>query len=219
MRAWRAWKESAGLSDPDDFAYKPLHNRWHNVLDGGLEPETIGDVITRLGAWVALSFRPTGTPRAAGWPPAPSAPAATARSSPSRADGRRQQRRDGRPLRGRRRLGGGRPDQGAVGRAEGSDRPDARASNGAGSHQPQHRPACLPGDSVRGAESEGADLRPHRCGRPVPSAPGRHLLRCGGLPPAGLARCLLRGWRPSGVCARRAPCLHVRTRGPGRTAP
>ncbi|MFP8886776.1 site-specific integrase [Streptomyces mangrovi] len=60
MRAWRAWKESAGLTDPDDFAYKPLRNRWHTVLPGGLEPETIGDVITRLGTRAKLSFRPTG---------------------------------------------------------------------------------------------------------------------------------------------------------------
>ncbi|MFI6485981.1 hypothetical protein [Streptomyces sp. NPDC050564] len=37
------------LTAPDDFAYKPLHPRWHTVMDGGLEDETIGDVITRLG--------------------------------------------------------------------------------------------------------------------------------------------------------------------------
>ncbi|MEU9190653.1 hypothetical protein AB0D14_40305 [Streptomyces sp. NPDC048484] len=60
VRAWRAWKEEAGLTDPDDFAYKPLHNRWHTVMPGGLDPETIGDVITRLGKWDALDFRPTG---------------------------------------------------------------------------------------------------------------------------------------------------------------
>lgn len=60
VRAWRAWKEEAGLSDPDDFAYKPLHPRWHTVMGGGLDPETIGDVITRLGAAAELKFRPTG---------------------------------------------------------------------------------------------------------------------------------------------------------------
>ncbi|MEU5030957.1 hypothetical protein [Streptomyces milbemycinicus] len=60
VRAWRAWKESAQLTDLDDFAYKPLHNRWHTVMDGGLAPETIGDVITRLGKWAELGFRPTG---------------------------------------------------------------------------------------------------------------------------------------------------------------
>ena len=67
VRAWRAWRDAAGLSDPDDFAYKPLHNRWHTVMDGGLDPETIGDVITRLGKWAELSFRPTGhSPRRGG---------------------------------------------------------------------------------------------------------------------------------------------------------
>ncbi|MFG3369654.1 integrase [Streptomyces sp. NPDC048156] len=60
VRAWRAWKAEADLSDPDDFAYKPLHNRWHTVMGGGLDPETIGDVITRLGTWADLDFRPTG---------------------------------------------------------------------------------------------------------------------------------------------------------------
>ncbi|MFD4972792.1 hypothetical protein [Streptomyces sp. NPDC058424] len=55
-----AWKAEAGLSDSDDFAYKPLHNRWHTVMDGGLDPETSGDVITRLGKWAELSFRTTG---------------------------------------------------------------------------------------------------------------------------------------------------------------
>lgn len=67
VRAWRAWKDAAGLDDPDDFAYKPLHNRWHTVLPGGLDPETIGDVITRLGKWAELGFRPTGhSPRRGG---------------------------------------------------------------------------------------------------------------------------------------------------------
>ncbi|MFD8381734.1 integrase [Streptomyces sp. NPDC059679] len=60
VRAWRAWKAEAELSDPDDFAYKPLHPRWHTVMDGGLDPETIGDVITRPGKWAELGFRPTG---------------------------------------------------------------------------------------------------------------------------------------------------------------
>lgn len=60
VRAWHAWKEAAGLDDPDDFAYKPLHPRWHTVMSGGLDPETIGDVITKLGEWGGLDFRPTG---------------------------------------------------------------------------------------------------------------------------------------------------------------
>jgi hypothetical protein len=60
VRAWRTWKEAVGLTDPDDFAYKPLHPRWHTVMDGGLDPETIGDVNTKLGALAELKFRPTG---------------------------------------------------------------------------------------------------------------------------------------------------------------
>ncbi|WP_406390192.1 hypothetical protein OG806_49570 [Streptomyces sp. NBC_00882] len=60
VRAWRTWNAEAALDDPDDFAYKPLHNRWHTVMDSGLDPETIGDVITRLGKWAELDFRPTG---------------------------------------------------------------------------------------------------------------------------------------------------------------
>ncbi|GAA3815420.1 site-specific integrase [Streptomyces chiangmaiensis] len=60
VRAWRAWKDAAGLTDSDDFAYKPLHPRWHTVMEGGLEPETIGHVVTRLGAQAELKFRPTG---------------------------------------------------------------------------------------------------------------------------------------------------------------
>ncbi|MDH6629907.1 hypothetical protein M2271_007756 [Streptomyces sp. LBL] len=58
-RAWRAWKEEANLTDPDDSAYKPLHNRCHTVMPGGLDPETRGDAITRLGKWAELGFRPT----------------------------------------------------------------------------------------------------------------------------------------------------------------
>ncbi|MCX4429605.1 integrase [Streptomyces mirabilis] len=60
VRAWRAWKDEAQLTDPDGFAYRPLHPRWHTVMDGGLDPGTIGDVITRLGTWANLGFRPTG---------------------------------------------------------------------------------------------------------------------------------------------------------------
>ncbi|MFM9735188.1 site-specific integrase [Streptomyces niveiscabiei] len=60
VRAWRAWRDAAGLDDPDDFAYKPLHNRWQTVQPGGLDPETIGDVITLLGRWADLPVRYTG---------------------------------------------------------------------------------------------------------------------------------------------------------------
>ncbi|MFJ6558167.1 integrase [Streptomyces luteogriseus] len=49
VRAWTAWREAAGLGDPDGYAWRRLHSRWHTLLDGGLQPESIGDVITRAG--------------------------------------------------------------------------------------------------------------------------------------------------------------------------
>jgi hypothetical protein len=60
VRAWRRWKDAACLTDPDGFAYRPLHNRWSTVLEGGLDPETVGDVLTRIGARAGLDIRPTG---------------------------------------------------------------------------------------------------------------------------------------------------------------
>ncbi|GFE12417.1 hypothetical protein Sgleb_04640 [Streptomyces glebosus] len=60
VRAWRAWTESAGLSDPDGFAFRALHPRWHTVTDAGLSPGAIGDVTTRLTARADLPVRHTG---------------------------------------------------------------------------------------------------------------------------------------------------------------
>ncbi|MFI8105366.1 integrase [Streptomyces sp. NPDC086023] len=61
VRAWRRWKEDAGLdADPDGFAFRRLHNRWHTALKGGLDPETVGDILTRIGARAHLDIRPTG---------------------------------------------------------------------------------------------------------------------------------------------------------------
>ncbi|WP_407841844.1 integrase [Streptomyces sp. DSM 116496] len=61
VRAWRRWKEAAALDDaPDGFAFRRLHNRWGTVLQGGLDPETVGDVLTRIGARAELDIRPTG---------------------------------------------------------------------------------------------------------------------------------------------------------------
>ncbi|MFF8431706.1 hypothetical protein ACF07Y_42575 [Streptomyces sp. NPDC016566] len=37
-----------------------LHNRWKTVLDSGLDPESVGDVLTRIGARAQLDIRPTG---------------------------------------------------------------------------------------------------------------------------------------------------------------
>lgn len=61
IRAWRRWKEELGTDpDPDSFAYRRLRNRWRTVLAGGLDPETVGDVLTRLGPRAGLDIRPTG---------------------------------------------------------------------------------------------------------------------------------------------------------------
>ncbi|MEU5539425.1 integrase [Streptomyces sp. NPDC020362] len=60
VRAWQAWKEAAGLDDPDGYAWRRLHNRWHTVMKGGLQPESIGDVITRAGQRAGIEIRFTG---------------------------------------------------------------------------------------------------------------------------------------------------------------
>ncbi|MFD8025432.1 integrase [Streptomyces lavendulae] len=60
VRTWRAWRNAAGLTDPDGFAFRRLHPRWHTVMDSGLDPETIGDVITSLGAAAELEVKHTG---------------------------------------------------------------------------------------------------------------------------------------------------------------
>jgi hypothetical protein len=58
--AWQAWKEAAGLTDPDGYAWRRLHNRWHTVMEGGLQPESIGDVVTRAGERAGIEIRFTG---------------------------------------------------------------------------------------------------------------------------------------------------------------
>jgi integrase len=60
VRTWRAWRAAAGLTDPDGPAFRALHPRWHTVMPGGLQPETIGDIITALGAGADLQVRHTG---------------------------------------------------------------------------------------------------------------------------------------------------------------
>ncbi|MEU4360164.1 tyrosine-type recombinase/integrase [Streptomyces virginiae] len=61
VRAWRRWKEEARLDDdPDGFAFRRLHNRWGTVLQGGLDAETAGHILTRIGARADLDIRPTG---------------------------------------------------------------------------------------------------------------------------------------------------------------
>lgn len=61
VRAWRRWRDEAGLdAAPDGFAYRRLHSRHHTVMDTGLDAEAIGDVITRLAERAKLDIRPTG---------------------------------------------------------------------------------------------------------------------------------------------------------------
>ncbi|MFI6107590.1 integrase [Streptomyces sp. NPDC051310] len=60
VRAWQAWKEAAGLTDPDGYAWRRLHNRWNTVMDSGLQPEPIGDIVTRAGERAGIAIRFTG---------------------------------------------------------------------------------------------------------------------------------------------------------------
>ncbi|GHE11109.1 hypothetical protein [Streptomyces alanosinicus] len=61
VRAWRRWKQELGEDvDPDSFAFRAVHNRWKTVLKSGLDPVTIGDILTRIGARAGLDIRPTG---------------------------------------------------------------------------------------------------------------------------------------------------------------
>ena len=61
VRAWRRWKDELGQdADPDSYAFRAVHNRWKTILDSGLDPETVGDVLTRIAAHAQLDIRPTG---------------------------------------------------------------------------------------------------------------------------------------------------------------
>ncbi|MFE5847692.1 integrase [Streptomyces niveus] len=61
VRAWRRWKAELGPgADPDTFAYRSLHNRWATVLDRGLDAESVGDILERIGARADLDIRVTG---------------------------------------------------------------------------------------------------------------------------------------------------------------
>ncbi|MFF5985489.1 integrase [Streptomyces olindensis] len=61
VRAWRRWKAELGEdADPDSFAFRAVHNRWKTILDSGLDPVTIGDILTRIAARAQLDIRPTG---------------------------------------------------------------------------------------------------------------------------------------------------------------
>ncbi|WP_369228010.1 tyrosine-type recombinase/integrase [Streptomyces sp. R39] len=60
VRSWRRWKAELGDVDPDSFAFRAVHNRWKTVLDSGIDPVTVGDILTRIGARAELDIRPTG---------------------------------------------------------------------------------------------------------------------------------------------------------------
>ncbi|GGN40843.1 hypothetical protein GCM10011578_088510 [Streptomyces fuscichromogenes] len=93
VRAWRRWKDELGQdADPDSYAFRAVHNRWKTVLDSGLDPESVGDVLTRIGARAQLDIRPTGHSPAADWSPSPPAPATPTPWPRSRADGPRAPR-------------------------------------------------------------------------------------------------------------------------------
>ncbi|MEV0137921.1 integrase [Streptomyces globisporus] len=60
VRAWQAWREAADLTDPDGYAWRRLHSRWHTVMKSGLQPESIGDIVTRAGERAGIDIRFTG---------------------------------------------------------------------------------------------------------------------------------------------------------------
>lgn len=53
--ARQAWKDAAGLDDPDGYAWRRPHNRRHTVLESEPEPEATGDVVTRAGIGVRVT--------------------------------------------------------------------------------------------------------------------------------------------------------------------
>ncbi|WP_326617673.1 hypothetical protein OG863_09810 [Streptomyces decoyicus] len=99
VRAWQAWKEAASLTDPDGYTWRRLHT----VMEGGLQPPAIGDVVTRAGERAGIEIRFTDhSPRRGlatssrlkghdqiviakqgGWAPTPRSSPATLKSSTS----------------------------------------------------------------------------------------------------------------------------------------
>ncbi|MFD4143041.1 integrase [Streptomyces sp. NPDC058572] len=60
VRAWTAWKQAARLDDPHGPAFRKLHPRWHTLMHGALQPESVGDVVTRAGERAGIEIRFTG---------------------------------------------------------------------------------------------------------------------------------------------------------------
>ncbi|MET8956984.1 hypothetical protein ACWEO4_48245 [Streptomyces sp. NPDC004393] len=92
VRAWQAWKETAGLDDPDGYAWRRLHNRWHTVMEGGLQLESIADVITRAGEGAGIEIRFTAHGPRRGLATSSRMKGHDQTSSPSRVAGRRTPR-------------------------------------------------------------------------------------------------------------------------------
>ncbi|WP_050507104.1 site-specific integrase [Streptomyces rimosus] len=59
VRAWRRWRAVA-RPGPDDFAYRVVHSASTVVLDAELDPESVGDALTRTGECAGLAKRLTG---------------------------------------------------------------------------------------------------------------------------------------------------------------
>jgi integrase len=59
VRAWRRWR-TVSAPDPDDFAFRRIHSSGTGVMDDGLDPEAIGEALTRMGERAGLDKRLTG---------------------------------------------------------------------------------------------------------------------------------------------------------------
>jgi len=60
VRAYLVYTEAAGLDDPDDFVFKALHWRTLNPLPGGLDPKTIGALVTQCSQTAKCGVKHTG---------------------------------------------------------------------------------------------------------------------------------------------------------------
>jgi len=59
-RAYLVYTEAAGLDDPDDFVFKALHWRTLKPLPGGLDPKTIGALVTQCSEAAGCGVKHTG---------------------------------------------------------------------------------------------------------------------------------------------------------------
>ncbi|KAF0646603.1 hypothetical protein K701_28040 [Streptomyces fradiae ATCC 10745 = DSM 40063] len=59
VRAWKAWVELSGISDPDRHAFRRIHHTG-TVQPQGLTPQRVGDIITAAGARARVPVLFTG---------------------------------------------------------------------------------------------------------------------------------------------------------------